>query len=630
MRVLLAVAIIAVAMLAVAYGVATDRLLIVAGGSIGIAVVGIGSRAPVGLLMLYVALMPWENAGPAGGAGTIVKLVGLAFGAAYVIHRGTHLRLGAVGPWVWGFVVWACASLLWTAVAATVFDEAFTLVQLFIITILVADLMAHRPETAGPVMWTYVASATITSFIGLYMYALNHSSLPDGRAEAFIGQGAPQFATILLPAAIMLTWRSLHRPALWAMGGALVVNLAIVLSATRSAWLAIVVAITLGLLPRLETGRRLALILAAVAVALAMFLAPGVGDLLTERLNTAIETGGTGRTAIWAVGLNVVPEHPLIGIGYGAFPSVINPENVRATILPVQTDVLDFPIGPHNIVVGVLVELGIVGLLLLFGVARSVFRGRARSEAAVLARAVMIGFAVQALFLGIANLKQVWLFLGIALGLAAAERLGLGEETLGAEAVAVEAEAAPTDGTWRAPAPAPVAAAAAMPTAATVAAAAPATATATDEVIALGPPAATPRTQGSNTAKAGTTTSKPEAPAPKASATKSAPKPTAAKPAAAKPAETKAAATKAAATKSRSKSTGRSKPAPPADEPDPTLGPEEADPLASMTDETTVATRRRPSVIQLPGEMPAHRKRTGDVIELPAPVSPPPPEGEDR
>ena len=412
MRVLLALAIVVGALAAVAYGVATDRLILVAGGAIGIAVVGIGSRAPVALLMLYVALMPWENAGPAGGAGTIVKLVGLAFGAAYVIHRGTHLRLGAVGPWVWGFVVWACASLLWTAVAATVFDEAFTLVQLFIITILVADLMAHRPETAGPVMWTYVASATITSFIGLYMYAFNHSSLPDGRAEAFIGQSAPQFATILLPAAIMLTWRSLHRPALWAMGGALVVNLAIVLSATRSAWLAIVVAITLGLLPRLETGRRLALILAAIAVALAMLLAPGVGDLLTERLNTAIETGGTGRTAIWAVGLNVVPEHPLIGIGYGAFPSVINPENVRATILPVQTDVLDFPIGPHNIVVGVLVELGIVGLILLFGVARSVFRGRARSEAAVLARAVMIGFAVQALFLGIANLKQVWLFLG--------------------------------------------------------------------------------------------------------------------------------------------------------------------------------------------------------------------------
>ena len=289
--------------------------------------------------------------------------------------------------------------------------------------------MSDRPEAAEPVMWTYVVSATITSFIGLYMYAFNDSSLPDGRAEAFIGQSAPQFATILLPAAIMLTWRSLHRPALWAMGGALVVEPRDRPVGDAQRLVRDRGGDPLGILPRLETGRRLALIVAAAVVALAMLLAPGVGDLLTERLNTAIESGGTGRTAIWAVGLNVVPEHPIIGIGYGDFPSVINPENVRATILPVQTDVLDFPIGPHNIVVGVLVELGVVGLILLFGVARSLFRGRARTEASVLARAVMIGFAVQSLFLGIANLKQVWLFLAIALGLAAAERLSQARRT---------------------------------------------------------------------------------------------------------------------------------------------------------------------------------------------------------
>jgi O-antigen ligase len=528
--------------------------------------------------------MPWENAGPAGGAGTVVKLVGLAFGAAYVIHRGSNLRLDAVGPWVWGFVAWACASLLWTTQAATVSEEALTLVQLFIVTILVADLMADRPEAAGPVMWTYVASATITSFIGLYMYAFNHSSLPDGRAEAFIGQSAPQFATILLPAAIMLTWRSLHRPALWAMAGAIVVDLAIVLSATRSAWVAIAVAITLGLLPRLETGRRLALVAAAVVVGLAMLFTPGVGDLLTERLNTAIESGGTGRTAIWAVGLNVVPEHPIIGIGYGAFPSVINPENVRATILPVQTDVLDFPIGPHNIVVGVLVELGVVGLILLVGVARSFFRGRAGSEASVLARAVMIGFVIQSLFLGIANLKQVWLFAAITLGLAAGERLRQTGDADAVEAI-VAGEGAPAAGydpDAHMPAPAVAATGPAIDEAVA------ATGPAIDEAVPLDPPAAKPRAS-STKAKTGTSTSKAKA-----------------------------------ASKSRAKA------APPAGEADPTLGPEDADPVASITDETTVATRRGQSVIQLPGEMPAPRRRTNDVIELPAPTTPPPAEGEDR
>ena len=314
----------------------------------------------------------------------------------------------------------------------------------------------------------------------------------------------------------MLTWRSLHRPTLWAMGGALVVNLAIVLSQTRSAWFAIIVAITLGLLPRLETGRRLALVAAAVVVALAMLFAPGVGDLLTERINTAVESGGAGRTAIWAVGLNVVPEHPLIGIGYGAFPSVINPENVRATILPVQTDVLDFPIGPHNIVIGVLVELGVVGLILLFGVARSALRGRARSEAPVLARAVVIGFAAQSLFLGIVNLKQVWLFLAIALGLAAAERLGLGEEALEAETVAVAGEVARSTRSGPA-APPPVAGADRERRPRGDDRDGPARA---DEAIPLGPPAAKPRTRTSKPAKAGTATSKPKASAAKASAAK--------------------------------------------------------------------------------------------------------------
>ena len=582
MRALLAIAVVAVALAAVAYGVATDRLTLVAGGAIGIAVVAVGSRAPVGLLLVYVALMPWENAGPAGGAGTVVRLIGLAFGGAYLIHRGTSLRLDTVGPWLWGFVAWACASLLWTEQPATVADEAFTLVQLFVVTILVADLMADRPEVAGPVMWTYVASATVTSFIGLYMYAVNNASLPDGRAEAFIGQSAPQFATILLPAAVMLTWRSLHRPALWAMAGAIVVNLAIVLSATRSAWIGIAVAILLGILPRLETGRRLVLIAAAAVVGLAMLFTPGVGDLLTERLNTAIESGGTGRTAIWAVGLNVVPEHPMIGIGYGDFPSVINPENVRATILPVQTDVLDFPIGPHNIVVGTLVELGIVGLILLFGVARSLFRGRAHAEAAVLARAVMIGFAIQSLFLGIANLKQVWLFAAITLGLAAAERLSQADEPPATEAVA--GERAWTGGTRAAPTPT-LAAAMAGP--------------ATEPAIPLGPPAAKPGA-GASKAKAGTSTSKPK-PKPKAATSK-----------------------------------GKAKAAPPADVPDPSLEAEEADPIASITDDTKMATRRGQSVIQLPGGTPTRRRPADDIIELPAPTAPPPSaapppsEGDDR
>ena len=57
---------------------------------------------------------------------------------------------------------------------------------------------------------------------------------------------------------------------------------------------------------------------------------------------------------------------------------------------------------------------------------------------------------------------------------------------------------------------------------------------------------------------------------------------------------------------------------------------EDVTPLPTITPETTVASRRRQTVIQLPGEMPSKRRRSSEVIELPAPTTPPPAEDDDR
>ncbi len=200
----------------------------------------------------------------------------------------------------------------------------------------------------------------------------------------------------------------------------------------------------------------------------------------------------------------------------------------------------------------------------------------------------MIGFAVQSLFLGIVNLKQVWLFVAIALGLAAAERLRAADDGAARRRwrgrrpmrPGVDRLLDPTACQPRPPADA-------------------APPAATDEAIPLGPPATEPRGAGDEAdrrrRKPGRRHRSRRHPHSKTSASKR-----------------------------------KAKPAPPAAEPDATLGPEEADPVVSITDETTVATRRGQSVIQLPGEMPARKRKTNDVIELPAPAPPPPAEGEDR
>jgi hypothetical protein len=294
MRLLLALAIVAGALAATAWGVTNDRLLIVAGGAIGIAVVAVGSRAPLALLLIYVALMPWENAGPPGGAGTVVKLIGLAFGISYVINRGSRLRLDAVGPWVWAFVVWVCASLLWNA--GELRRRGLTLVQLFVrpcSSPTWCSIGPRQPDACGP-----SGVGDVTSFIGITCTRHN-SSPPDAGRKHSSGNRhrssprprrgdhadvalAPSTCSMGDRRAIVVTSIVLSRPGAWIATS----------SPSRSA------------LSRARGRSTSALV--APRRPRSRCCSPRASATCCRRLQ---DEAGDGRTAIWAVGLNVV-EHP--------------------------------------------------------------------------------------------------------------------------------------------------------------------------------------------------------------------------------------------------------------------------------------------------------------------------------
>ncbi len=109
-------------------------------------------------------------------------------------------------------------------------------------------------------------------------------------------------------------------------------------------------------------------------------------------------------------------------MGYGAFPAVMTLEAVRATTLPMpDTGFLTPPIGSHSIIVGTLVELGVVGLacvaVFLWNVARP---RRDDWGLAEIARLAVVTMIVQALFLDVLGRKQLWLFIALAGGLTVA------------------------------------------------------------------------------------------------------------------------------------------------------------------------------------------------------------------
>jgi O-antigen ligase len=193
----------------------------------------------------------------------------------------------------------------------------------------------------------------------------------------------------------------------------------ILVSGTRSVWLSLAVVVAFIILKRLEGVRRLASVLAVSALIVAAGQIPGVSTFITERAETALSTGGAGRTDIWIVGLTIFREAPFQGVGLHNFESAYTAERVRESDVGVYS--LDNPKNvrraPHSIVIGTMGELGVIGLALLGLFLLPLVMRVGWGPAAEAAQAALAGLLVTALFLDLLNRKQVWLLIGITSGL---------------------------------------------------------------------------------------------------------------------------------------------------------------------------------------------------------------------
>ena len=418
----------AMATLAVAAATATGTMSWLALLAIlALAAAAVIANPPPVLLLTYVALIPWDGSSILGDAATLSRLAGIGFGITYLARRRSSLRVDILGPFAWAFTGIAVASFLWSIDRSATVSQGLTLVQLFLISLLISDAIANRPALASWVAAAFSISAVGMGLLGIWAYFFASSGLPAGRAQAFPGQDSAQYAAMLIPAFLVLVWyatrsRARIRVALASLGAA-TVSIGILLSGTRSAWVAVGLVLAVGLVPRMTRRQNLRLAGVGLILGVIVLVTPSLNVVTFGRLAGAIESGGTGRTDIWQVGLGAWTEDPIAGVGYGSFPAVITPERIRATAIATpDTGFLAPPVGPHSILVGTLVELGIVGLICLIGFLWTVVRSRAPDGLAQAARLAVLAVVVQGMFLDILGRKQVWLFIAIAMGLAAAAR----------------------------------------------------------------------------------------------------------------------------------------------------------------------------------------------------------------
>jgi exopolysaccharide production protein ExoQ len=330
----------------------------------------------------------------------------------------------------WVFLGWTTLSCLWAIDTEAAFSAWLSLAQLFAITVLIASLVAVSPSIVRNAVWSYAISATATAVVGSAEY-LQSPVIFLTRAAAFPDQDPAMFASLLLPAAIFLMWELQSRTSgvavrLAAAFALVICVVALALSGTRSAWAGVIVAIVVWLVLRRESRQVIAVATLASGVAILVALVPGVGDFLFGRAASSLATGGAGRTDIWVVGLSIFAAAPLIGVGFGNFPVAFSPYAIaQAPAEAAVQGALYAGRAPHNVLLGTAVESGLVGGILLVAFLASALRQHASDGITNVVRVALISLFVQSMFLDILLQKQLWLFLGIAFGLAAAQRADL-------------------------------------------------------------------------------------------------------------------------------------------------------------------------------------------------------------
>jgi O-Antigen ligase len=391
----------------------------------------VGLRSPLAVLALFAALVPIEDTLTLSGAGTATRLVGLIFAVAYVGNRRQLPRLSTMPAVGWAFLLWAGASGVWAVDFAAWAGAIATLLQMFGLALLVGDLVSRDTASIRTVMWAYSASAVMTVLTFVVIPSL--SGVTADRWAAFAGQDPIQYAAVLVPACLFLIYELVQTASsrgatagmtLVILAGVGLVGWGLMMTGGRGA----VLGLGIGVAAMAATGTghrhsRLSIVAVGLSTAGAALLVPGVAGPILSRFSDAAATGGAGRLDIWSVGATIFAQHPLVGVGYAAFPAAYTIDVIRISAAPgLSPGMLTPGWGPSSLLVGTAAELGMIGLALL-----ALFLWRVVSARSTLGfwnfvRAALFATLAQAMLLDMLERKQLWLLLGIALGIIAAAR----------------------------------------------------------------------------------------------------------------------------------------------------------------------------------------------------------------
>ena len=373
------------------------------------------------LSLLLISAIPWENSAKFDGVGSLAKLIGVALAvmwAAAVARSGEFRGFRLFHGLALLFMLWNGVSMLWSVDVDGTAERARTYAQTLVLVVVLWDLY-RTPESLRAGMQAYVLGAFVC--VGLLAHAYFFQGGADARRLTAVGFN-PNVAAFGLVLGLPMAWYLARLDETWRRKRLLrwlnliylpAAMLAMVQTGARSAMVSALfafafMALSLG---RLKPSTRVAFLVAVVAgPALAL---PYLSLEKVERIvSTGDEVGDAsfgGREAVWSEGLELLAARPWLGIGSGGF-----------TTAAVETRK-----APHNFVVSLLVEVGIIGFSLFAAVIAATALAALRQERWLrrLWLTLLLIWVLNAAVHNYEDKKHTWVYFSfVAIGAGLAER----------------------------------------------------------------------------------------------------------------------------------------------------------------------------------------------------------------
>ncbi|HET7129082.1 MAG TPA: O-antigen ligase family protein [Gaiellaceae bacterium] len=370
-----------------------------------------------GVILFVVVTFP-SNLPQIGGAGaTLAKPVGAALAISWLFallatRDRSRMRVlvrdePLIATLVVSFGAWALISTAWAFNSSVARSEASRLLQVLLLFFIIFTAVRSGRELRLIALSFVVASGLMST------YALASGVTAAGRLTGGVAN-ANMFAAELVAAAslgvFMLGLPLRGRLRLLLLAVLAVDAMAFVRTGSRGGLVAIAIAFVLAVAVAGPLRARIVgggLIAAAAAVTYYVAFAPAQ---LREHVTVVTPQASASRTDLWKIALRMAHDHLFLGVGIGNF-RLLEFDYLAQTInlLNVQEE-LHVGLVAHNTYLGILAELGLVGLVLFAALCVAVAAAGLRSFAALIRDGDPTAHVVRGLLVGTGGLLAAYFF----------------------------------------------------------------------------------------------------------------------------------------------------------------------------------------------------------------------------